>query len=70
MTARNWLIIVGVFLIAVGLACFPGFGLGPEAQTSAFHRIANRGAFWKSGIVFTGLGLLVLIASVLAKERK
>ena len=73
MTTKEWVQTLGIVLTACGVMGFPvAIGVSPKRDTSLFYNFADPGAFWKAGIVLFGVGVLILLISVVipGDERK
>jgi len=65
MSIRDWLKIVGIGMICVGLLSFPlGFGISPKRDLSAFSNLADLGVLIRFGMASLVLGGVLLAASL------
>ena len=65
MTIRDWLKIVGIGMICVGLLSFPlGFGMSPKRDLSAFSNLADLGVLIRFGMASLVIGGVLLATSL------
>ena len=62
---RSWVRVLGVLLLAFGAICVPkGAGANPYYFTLTFSYLAESGALFRTGLVFLGLGITLIIGSL------
>ena len=70
MRINDWILIIAIFLICIGVMCFPvGFGVSPKRSLSLFDNLTNLGAFFKIGLILFLTGTVLLIISLLISNR-
>ena len=66
LTIKNWALIAGILLCALGVECLPsGLGANPKRDLSLFQNYADLGAFTGTGVLLIGAGVLVILMTVL-----
>ncbi len=66
---KYWIRGLGIVIFSIGCLCFPFPIVGPNQKSGMWPYVTATGAFIKYGLIFSGIGLIIILISLLIPKK-